>query len=198
MKQNKAAELAATKLSAEELRFADLVLTQEKHGYSKSECYALAGFPALKTKDATGKRARKILEKKHVVAYMTAMNRESIRSTGLTLAYLDGELDSMIRESKTAWPAIYEGSKNLLKFKDLSEIPENVRALIQEIRPTKWGYAIKLYSRHDLMRTAYQRFGALTDKHMLVGEDGGPVATRSMDKDEYAETRQKMLEQDDV
>lgn len=191
-------ERAARALTDGELSLADLLLTRRTHGFTRVECLALSGItPARPDREKAYKYVASFLERVEVCRYMDAMRAASIKRTMLSLEYLDGELDDMIRNADIG--KIYAAAEKggWLSIKSVDELPTEVRMIIQEITPTRYGIKVKLYSRPDLMRMAYQRHGALTDNHIVTGAGGAPIASHAMDKEQYAKVRKEVLDIDD-
>ncbi len=186
---------AARALSPEELRLADLELTRERHGIPRADCLVLAGFPARVSREADGATAVKILAYRKVTRYMDCMKRESIKRADLSLEYIDRQLGAMIHEYDIANIIKANGT---LKVDSLDDLPKEVRACITGIKQTRYGLEIAIVPLLDLHKLAYQRFGALSEKHILVGDAAAPIALRAMDRGEYQEARAAMLELDDV
>lgn len=188
-------EIAARALSPEELRLADLELTHVRHGMLRPDCLVLAGFESLGNREGDGLKAGRILKRQKVVRYMDCMKRESIKRADLSLEYIDRELGKMIYGHDIANIINANGT---LRVASLDELSRAERSLITGIKGTRYGLEISIVTRVDLMKLAYQRFGALSEKHILVGDAAAPVALRAMDREEYREARTAMLELDDV
>lgn len=190
----KAQTLAAAQLTESQLALADLALTKDRHGLSQRQMLDLAGVDHKGTTAIA--RYSQTIRRKAVATYIEVMRSSAIKRTTLSLTYLDGELDKMIRSADLTKVLKFKNNRILLKGNP-RKLPRKVRMMIKEIKPTKYGLSVLLYSRPELIRMAYQRHGALTDKQALVGPGDGPIETRALDKEEYREVRQEMIDTDD-
>lgn len=188
-------EIAARGLSPEELRLADLELTYIRHGIKRSDCLALAGFRCTGVNSTDKNKAGLVLKRQKVVRYMDCMKRESIKRSDLSLEYIDKQLGKMVRGHDIGRLL---DAKGRLLVQDLNELSRAERSLITGIKATRYGLEVTLVTRVDLMKLAYQRFGALSEKRVLAGDAAAPIAVRGMNKEEYQEARVAMLELDDV
>ena len=73
-------------------------------------------------------------------------------------------------------PAVYKKvSRAYLKPHD--DLTENQKGVVQEIRETQTGIAIKLYDKKSALDSLAKIKGMFVDKHEVTGKDGEPLVT---------------------
>lgn len=174
---------AASMLDSRQLLFVNLWLTKDAHGLSQADCYRGAGYSAPNENTANA-GANRVVNLPRVQNYIRVMRGESIKRTGLTVEYLDGLLAEMIETNIVDTEGI----------EDLKELPIETQRSIHSIEYGMYGRKLKSYSRLDLIKLAYQRFGALTDKKELSGPGGGPIELEGLSDRELDARIQRLTE----
>lgn len=97
-------QLLANKLNAEQLKFANLMLTKEKHKKSNGACYADAGFK-VKSSKAASSNACRMLKIDKISDYIDSMRAEIVKKVaeeaGETSKSLVEELNEIKASSMT-------------------------------------------------------------------------------------------------
>ena len=172
---------AANSLNAQQLAFANLVLTKDAHGMSDADCYKHSGYKA-KTERVAAAGASRTLTLVNVAGYLAVMRRQAAENVGLSLEKVDKVIHETMSSNiadymKTVERAVKGGGVVYVPVLacHLQDLPREVSAQIQELKMTREGLQIKTYSRMEATRIAAQRLGGLTDKREVSGPGGGPI-----------------------
>lgn len=177
----------ADALNMRELAFANLWLTTDQHGMSRTDCYKMAGY-AAKNDNVAAVESGRYLKKPKIWKYTRAMRNKAIEETGLTLQYLDQQLKDIIDGSAIeVMPVVaVEGKCPLTGELEThyiprlvctsDDLPPEVQSAIQSIKVGQNGPEVKMYSRVDALKLAYQRQGALKEGRELTGPGGSALS----------------------
>jgi len=184
---------AAAKLNIRQLAFANLILKKPSHRRSDASSYTKAGYKPRNKKAAAANAARMIVSD-NVAHYLKTMREESVKKTRLTLEELDKDLETSIFNNLITKIVISKdvddgagGKHRVLILKcPVEEIPDEVAREIQELRQTKDGIQVKMYSRYDARKLGYERLGGLVKKHEIISNsDLTPFSSITAGVDEH-------------
>lgn len=179
---------AAGVLQERQLKFADLVLTVDIHGMSRTNCYKAAGYTA-RTDNVAAASAVRLLRNDNVRTYIDLQRGVAIEKVGLTLEYLDRQLRDILEGTAADVMTSYaretgriddETGNPLVEHTPIircaiDELEPEVHSAIQSIKVGQHGPEVKMYSRIDALRLAYQRQGAIREGREISGPGGTPL-----------------------
>lgn len=160
-------EEARAKLNERQLAFANLVLEGRPATRAYMEVYEQDNYESA----AVG--AHQCIKSNNVKAYMDACRKDSLEAVGLTLQRLDKALFERIEAvlgvdvtdvQRHGSMEFQDGIKNFVEFLPSEALTDKQRKAIKSVQVGQ-NAKIEMHDIGELLKLAYQRHGALTQKN---------------------------------